>query len=248
MAERAPHRGADAVALLAEGVDRNTTICCSPINGTCRPPRGGRGSKFVHRFIRFRGFGVALLAEGVDRNCLASSSARSTTASPSSRRAWIEILRDYFFRLTELGRPPRGGRGSKSTPGEQNPFDCWGVALLAEGVDRNHVHREGHGQLLGRPPRGGRGSKSPTGPGRNPGLLSPSSRRAWIEIPLAEASELIIMSPSSRRAWIEIPCACMVIYRHKSPSSRRAWIEMHTNTTTTGATCVALLAEGVDRN
>ena len=35
---------------------------------------------------------VALLAEGVDRNCAVSSSGSLDFKSPSSRRAWIEIL------------------------------------------------------------------------------------------------------------------------------------------------------------
>ena len=61
----------------------------------------------------------------------------------------------------------------------------------------------------------------------SPFLLSPSSRRAWIEmlwnfcIPHG-----IVRSPSSRRAWIEIAAACQSLRRHG----------------------VALLAEGVDRN
>ena len=56
---------------------------------------------------------VALLAEGVDRNFGAIRVANKTTRSPSSRRAWIEIL----ARFSEIN-------------GKQ-------VALLAEGVDRN---------------------------------------------------------------------------------------------------------------
>ena len=58
------------------------------------------------------------------------------------------------------------------------------------------------------------------------------------------------MSPSSRRAWIEIlkgserPSKSLW-----SPSSRRAWIEMAVGTVATGKNVkVALLAEGVDRN
>ena len=57
------------------------------------------------------------------------------------------------------------------------------VALLAEGVDRNPDVRAPYGF---------------------PGL-SPSSRRAWIEIELRKYQALVITSPSSRRAWIEIP-------------------------------------------
>ena len=56
---------------------------------------------------------VALLAEGVDRNIMRQKTGFVFIRSPSSRRAWIEILST----LTLLSR--------KS------------VALLAEGVDRN---------------------------------------------------------------------------------------------------------------
>ena len=58
------------VALLAEGVDRN-------------------GYQEAWADYRYK---VALLAEGVDRNTLASDTGRKTKESPSSRRAWIEIV------------------------------------------------------------------------------------------------------------------------------------------------------------
>ena len=58
-------------------------------------------------------FAVALLAEGVDRNYGVLSYADRMTRSPSSRRAWIEIIL------------------------VQNKISVWRVALLAEGVDRN---------------------------------------------------------------------------------------------------------------
>ena len=57
------------------------------------------------------------------------------------------------------------------------------------------------------------------------------------------------VSPSSRRAWIEIVCPCRV---HRgcdlSPSSRRAWIEICGSPCLLSRPPVALLAEGVDRN
>ena len=56
---------------------------------------------------------VALLAEGVDRNVKESVKYTGTTASPSSRRAWIEIPVIACMKSLRL------------------------VALLAEGVDRN---------------------------------------------------------------------------------------------------------------
>mgnify|MGYP004465684879 CR=1 FL=1 len=77
--------------------------------------------------------GVALLAEGVDRNNRMEVGLHDANMSPSSRRAWIEIRnpcsltsrrtvallaegvdRNYYKVVpleTEIGRPPRGGRG-----------------------------------------------------------------------------------------------------------------------------------------
>ena len=59
------------VALLAEGVDRNPPF--KQINNTME---------------------VALLAEGVDRNSRRCTLMYTQNASPSSRRAWIEIYLD----------------------------------------------------------------------------------------------------------------------------------------------------------
>ena len=61
-------RQAFCVALLAEGVDRNSLLC----HRNATPD-------------------VALLAEGVDRNLLSDSEIAKGKVSPSSRRAWIEI-------------------------------------------------------------------------------------------------------------------------------------------------------------
>ena len=76
------------VALLAEGVDRN--MYCRQTSR--RAP-------------------VALLAEGVDRNCTVVVVRGKVCLSPSSRRAWIEIVRSSAGVKFPLGRPPRGGRG-----------------------------------------------------------------------------------------------------------------------------------------
>ena len=56
---------------------------------------------------------VALLAEGVDRNSPTEQQIDTVNGSPSSRRAWIEIV------MLECSHSKRA------------------VALLAEGVDRN---------------------------------------------------------------------------------------------------------------
>ena len=76
------------VALLAEGVDRNTAAVDD-------------------NTVTY----VALLAEGVDRNIDNVLGADYITQSPSSRRAWIEIRSDPLPRAAHHGRPPRGGRG-----------------------------------------------------------------------------------------------------------------------------------------
>ena len=78
------------------------------------------------------------------------------------------------------------------------------VALLAEGVDRNII----------------------APPYTTLNRLSPSSRRAWIEMVALCARGFVMRSPSSRRAWIEI-------FLHE------LWYNIYR---------VALLAEGVDRN
>mgnify|MGYP005791388023 CR=1 FL=1 len=101
------------VALLAEGVDRNSSAA--------------EYADCVE--------GVALLAEGVDRNSTACRCALMSCRSPSSRRAWIEIMvrilmgKSMYVALLAEGvdrnYPPLGGPVRRR------------VALLAEGVDRN---------------------------------------------------------------------------------------------------------------
>ena len=79
-------------------------------------------------------------------------------------------------------------------------------------------------------------------------LLSPSSRRAWIEMLMCLCTGESYGSPSSRRAWIEMAPLAVVGRAPKSPSSRRAWIEIDIIPQQQKNRCVALLAEGVDRN
>ena len=80
-------------------------------------------------------------------------------------------------------------------------------------------------------------------------ILSPSTRRAWIEIKaVCEGNKLHQValhpegvdrngrkqpyrhrrkqSPSTRRAWIEMPVQRQAPRRRPSPSTRRAWIEI----------------------
>ena len=79
---------AEAVALLAEGVDRNCRFECGQMSPA-----------------------VALLAEGVDRNCR-----NQNRESKMSRVALLAegVDRNISAAMTidkEISRPPRGGRG-----------------------------------------------------------------------------------------------------------------------------------------
>ena len=56
------------------------------------------------------------------------------------------------------------------------------------------------------------------------------------------------MSPSTRRAWIEIPCDVPLSCVCESPSTRRAWIEIGISSRVQKTALVALHPEGVDRN
>ena len=69
-------------------------------------------------------------------------------------------------------------------------------------------------------------------------------------INLDEFGETYRMSPSSRRAWVEmVEPAAVLDNLPLSPSSRRAWVEMAKGISASGLnTRVALLAEGVGRN
>ena len=123
------------------------------------------------------------------------------------------------------------------------------VALLAEGVDRNSEYN-----------------------GLNmTELRSPSSQRAWIEIPCSVATStyrcvaLLAEGVDRNRKMSERSCFIWVALlaegvdrnsfkamveadRRRSPSSQRAWIEITTPRRSRSPPRVALLAEGVDRN
>ena len=99
---------------------------------------------------------VALLAEGVDRNRLVMMTVPLVKLSPSSRRAWIEILS-----MTADGRALGVALLAEGVDRNQSGAYCSDyrprVALLAEGVDRNKKSRGALTRPLSRPPRGGRG-------------------------------------------------------------------------------------------
>ncbi len=76
--------------------------------------------------------------------------------------------------------------------------------------------------------------------------VSPSPRRAWIEIVMCRLYRVREESPSPRRAWIEIPLSTRGGVPLLSPSPRRAWIEMVSRGVDNHITNVALPTEGVD--
>ena len=168
------------VALLAEGVDRN-----SPLPDKGRGPLVALLAEGVDRnfFVpcRLLWEHVALLAEGVDRNDDREDCEFARTLSPSSRRAWIEIARLWAGHIWPESPSSRRAWIEIHRP-QRKPRQSTLVALLAEGVDRN------------------------TSPGHSRHLrkVSPSSRRAWIEIAYATHGRALKRSPSSRRAWIEM--------------------------------------------
>ena len=103
--------------------------------------------------------------------------------SPSVRRAWIEIFASPSSSVN------------------------WAVALRTEGVDRNTQQMT---------------IVAGTGVGlRTEGV----DRNAWS--PLEQATR--VMSPSVRRAWIEMDTMVFVTGKNGSPSVRRAWIEIGAN-------------------
>ena len=107
------------------------------------------------------------------------------------------------------GRPPCGGRGSKSHPPEwRSPL--LPVALRAEGEDRNPEDNRKHIAISSRPPCGGRGSKYSKFREEHNTDMSPSVRRARIEIAVSFIVFLVPLSPSVRRARIEMAIASSI--------------------------------------
>ena len=107
-------------------------------------------------------------------------------------------------------------------------YDPVVVALLAEGVDRNLENWKQHAigyyvaLLAEGVDRNGNVTRSL---GRLPvALLAESVDRNRA---VREDDDVVLVSPSSRRAWIEI-VAVRHVHQHTppSPSSRRAWIEI----------------------
>ena len=121
-----------AVALHPEGVDRNAELAEKATDEE-----------------------VALHPEGVDRNTTLLQRQRLRSRSPSTRRAWIEILPSSSLRTSpEVALHPEGvDRNDFGV----NPVLQLFVALHPEGVDRNLDIGGTFDETDGRPPPGGRG-------------------------------------------------------------------------------------------
>ena len=150
----------------------------------------------------------------------------ASVASPSSRRAWIEIgttwkrTVPYYVALLAEGVDRNNGSSELLAIKVKSPSSRrawieigrwtgrpggWKVALLAEGVDRNVHH-------LGKPSE------------VEVALLAEGVDRN--ACPCGCTAQMI-ESPSSRRAWIEIGISAPFFCGYpRSPSSRRAWIEI----------------------
>ena len=102
------------------------------------------------------------------------------TASPSSRRAWVEIDADTSWHSNSNVALLAEGVGRNLITAVWTISAA--VALLAEGVGRNLVTLFEILQII----------------------QSPSSRRAWVEIRPRGGRRGPCPSPSSRRAWVEI--------------------------------------------
>ena len=100
-------------------------------------------------------FAVALLAEGVDRNYSFPTWQDAAAASPSSRRAWIEIILQEVEAKGKVVALLAEGVDRNVKKDTFTPVQT--VALLAEGVDRNKQLTLTDRIRIGRPPRGGRG-------------------------------------------------------------------------------------------
>ena len=170
-------------------------------------------------------FAVALHPEGVDRNAHLQGASCTYLKSPSTRRAWIEIKQHciYFTGYSVALHPEGVDRNNRALMFRK--VDA--VALHPEGVDRNMISGRRKNIL--------KVALHPEGVDRNVctreltthSLMSPSTRRAWIEIyPACKAfsTSLVALHPEGvdRNITWNADCTSGI----SSPSTRRAWIEI----------------------
>ena len=123
--------------------------------------------------------------------------------SPSSRRAWIEILTKKPKKAFLGSRPPHGGRGLKFLHrrlckiGAVSPSSRRAWIEITVFVRLNPL-------AVGRPPHGGRGLKLILCRNAQPPVCRPPHGGRGLKFCAPAASGVKLLSPSSRRAWIEI--------------------------------------------
>ena len=169
---------------------------------------------------------VALPTEGVDRNFGGDVQGIRRAWSPSPRRAWIEIFGFWKESRSEIVALPTEGV-DRNFNWLQLTYNQLVVALPTEGVDRNFSSFGALPASLMSPSPRRAWIEIPRGMVNFKTAASPSPRRAWIEIILPDGGRDCSGSPSPRRAWIEIGYDSVTVnVRGKSPSPRRAWIEI----------------------
>ena len=125
-----------AVALLAEGVDRNLSFLTYGWSLHESPSSRRAWIEIRWPYPSEECGPVALLAEGVDRNLLGCPAVMWMSTSPSSRRAWIEIDSIEITETTDT-KSPSSRRAWIEILLKLDELLPVVVALLAEGVDRN---------------------------------------------------------------------------------------------------------------
>ncbi len=103
---------------------------------------------------------VALLAEGVDRNIMDTVIDNTSVRSPSSRRAWIEIVPSLIQSLERVGSPSSRRAWIEIRPAARR----WRPAPRSPSSRRAWIEI------------------ATTASRWRPAATSPSSRRAWIEM------------------------------------------------------------------
>ena len=144
--------------------------------------------------------------------------------SPSQRKAWIEVWYAFSTSCKPSRRLPNGRRGLKFGPAIM-PLMLFLVAFPTEGVDWSFKQLNHYCSVLGRLPNGRRGLKY----GRS------------------DAVYRISVSPSQRKAWIEVSLFVIAFWSHNSrlPNGRRG-LKFHMGLMSVNPLSVAFPTEGVD--
>ena len=100
-----------AVALLAEGVDRNKSKHIGMVQRQLSPSSRRAWIEISRKRPLLPRSIVALLAEGVDRNRYTVKTLLGTKVALLAEGVDRNIPARQLAILTQLGRPPRGGRG-----------------------------------------------------------------------------------------------------------------------------------------